>query len=132
MTAPETPFDAAELSAYLDGELPPARAAEIEARLAVDAELRAEYEALREMDARWREAGAGTLFVPAVQLPSTRAAGAPLGGLAVIVLVLIGARSAGRFVEALGPSLLLNLAALALVGWVVLRLARGEGTAPSR
>lgn len=132
MTAPQSPFDPAELTAYLDGELPAGRAAEIEARLLADADLRAEYEGLRRLDAQAREAAAGALFVPTIQLPSTRRAQIPVAGLAVIVLALLGLRIASRFIEPLGPSLLLNLLALAVVAGAVLAMAGNEGTEPGR
>jgi anti-sigma factor RsiW len=132
MTAPGSPFDPAELTAYLDGELPAGRAAEVEARLRADADLRAEYEALRRLDAGAREAAAGALFVPAVQLPSTGRGQVPVAGLAATVFALLGLRIASRFIEPLGPSLLLNLLALAVVTGAVLAMAGREGTERGR
>jgi anti-sigma factor RsiW len=120
----ETPLDPAELSAFLDGELPPARLAEIEALLASDPALKAEYETLRGSDATWREAAVGAMFVPAVRVTAAAAA-VPALRIAAIVAALLLIRIGGKFVEALGPSLLLNLAALILVGAVVLAAAAG-------
>ena len=126
-----TPLDPAELSAFLDGELPPARAREIEALLAEDAGLRAEYEALRQTDADWRQAGAAAMFVSQVRLPL--AARGPAISLwpGAIAAALLLARIAAKFIEPVAPSLLLNFAGLALVGWAVAALARSEtATAP--
>jgi anti-sigma factor RsiW len=126
---PPAPVDPAELSALIDGELPPERGREVEALLAQDPALRAEYEALRAQDARWRQAAGAATFVPAVDLG--QASDVPLPWLAAIVLVLLAARLGGKFIGSLGPSLLLNLVALALVGWVVLAAARPPGPAVS-
>jgi anti-sigma factor RsiW len=128
MTAP-VPVDPAELSALIDGELPPERAGEVEARLAQDPALRAEYEALRANDARWRQAAGAATFVPTINLGRTREV--PLPWLAAIVLVLLAARLGGKFIGGLGPSMLLNLAALVVVGWAVLAAARHTGPAIS-
>jgi anti-sigma factor RsiW len=119
------PLDPAELSAFLDGELPPARMTEIEALLASDPALKAEYETLRRSDATWREAAVGATFISAVRLPK---AAAQISGrwVAAAVAALLVVRVGGKFVETLGPSLLLNLAALILVGAVVLAAARRQ------
>jgi anti-sigma factor RsiW len=119
------PIDPAELSALIDGELPPGRAREIEVLIAADPGLRAEYEALRGLDARWREAAGAAMFTPTVQLPPERAR-VPVAGVAAVVLVLLLARIGGKFLESLGPMLLLNLAALALIGAMVLVMARAD------
>lgn len=121
-----TPLDPAELSAFLDGELPPARMSEIEAMLTGDANLRAEYEALRRADANWRQAGAAAMFVPPVRLPTTDRVAAMSLWPAAVVAVLLLARVGGRFIDPVAPSLLLNLAALVLVGWTVAALSRSE------
>lgn len=121
-----TPLDPAELSAFLDGELPPARMSEIETLLADDAKLRAEYQALRQADAGWRQAGAAAMFVSNVRLPSASRSSAISGWPAAVVAVLLLARAGGKFIDAVAPSLLLNLAALVLVGWAVAALSRSE------
>jgi anti-sigma factor RsiW len=119
------PIDPAELSALIDGELPPERARAIEALIAGDPALRAEYEGLRALDARWREAAGEAMFMPEVRLAPAPVR-IPLVGVAAVVLVLLLARVGGKFVETLGPMLLLNLAALALVAVTVLAAARAD------
>jgi anti-sigma factor RsiW len=109
--------------------LPPERAREVEALLDQDPALRAEYAALHAHDARWRQAAGAAAFVPAVAFGRTL--DVPLPWLAATVLVLLAARLGGKLIGSLGPSLLLNLAALVLVGWVVLAAARPSGPALS-
>ncbi len=58
-------IDAAELSAYLDGELDPPRRAEVEKALASDAALRAEFEQLRLHYAVWAAAASSAISEPA-------------------------------------------------------------------
>lgn len=59
-----------ELSALLDGELGAERASELKRYLALDPELLAQYEALRESDAAWLAAAATARFAPRVCLPN--------------------------------------------------------------
>jgi anti-sigma factor RsiW len=127
MSSSQTPLDPAELSALIDGELSPDRARVVEAMLARDPALKAEFDALRAQDAGWREAAGDATFVPAVRLPQPAPAAVTGPGLAAVVLLLLAARFGGKFIEALGPSLLLNLAALVLVGVAVLAAARADG-----
>ena len=56
-----------ELSAYLDGELPAARAREVEALMAADPRLRSEFDVLAHADRRWRKAGEAAAFQPALR-----------------------------------------------------------------
>ena len=63
-----TPLMPEELSAYLDGELPAARAREVGALLAADPRLRADFDALADVDRRWRAAGETAAFQPAIRL----------------------------------------------------------------
>jgi anti-sigma factor RsiW len=126
-----TPLDPAELSAFLDGELPPARARQIEALLAEDSALRAEFEALRQADADWRQAGAAAMFVSPVRPPSADRGPAISPWSGTVAAALLLARIGGKFIDPLAPSLLLNLAALVLVGWAVAALSRSE-TGPAR
>lgn len=119
-----TEIDPAELSAYLDSELPPERMRQIEALLAEDAGLRAEHEALKRLDAAWREAGAAGMFVPMIELPSAKPARSPAPWLLATVALLLLVRLGGKVVDAVGPSLLLNGVALAVALAVVLAMGR--------
>jgi anti-sigma factor RsiW len=126
------PIDPAELSALIDGELPPERARKVEALIAQDPALRAEFETLRGLDARWRANASAALFEPMVRLPQAPAH-FPLRRVAAVVVALILARIGGKFVEGMAPALLLNLAALALVAVTVLAAARADHPAgPAR
>ena len=60
-------IDPAELSAYLDGELPAERAEEVRAALARDPELRRSYEMLVVHDADWRARAETAMFQPHVR-----------------------------------------------------------------
>jgi anti-sigma factor RsiW len=122
------PIDPAELSALIDGELPPERAREVETLIAQNPALRAEYETLRALDARWRANASAALFEPMVRLPQTPSR-IPVLGAAAVVLVLFLARLGGKFVDGAAPLLLLNLAALALVAATVVAAARADDPA---
>jgi anti-sigma factor RsiW len=59
-------IDPAELSAFLDGELPAERAAEVRAALAHDVTLRQSYEQLLALDADCKTQAAAAMFRPRV------------------------------------------------------------------
>ena len=84
------PIEPFELSGYLDGELEPDRVRELEAVLARDPALRAEYEALANADREWKSTARLAAFVPDTQVrfskPFTHS---PLG-------IATGSGSAGR------------------------------------
>lgn len=63
-----TPIDPAELSAFLDGELPAGRAEEVRAALARDVALRTSYERLAALDADCTTRAAAATFRPRVRL----------------------------------------------------------------
>jgi anti-sigma factor RsiW len=69
------PIDPAELSAFLDGELPAKRAEEVRAALALDPALRQSFEQLVALDADWKERAATAMFRPRVQLEAAPSAG---------------------------------------------------------
>lgn len=88
-----TPLDPAELSALLDGELTPERAAVVRQALANDPVLRQQYEALANRDTSWKQTAATAAFRPRVSLDrglwSYRfRAGATLAGLLLLRLAL--------------------------------------------
>jgi anti-sigma factor RsiW len=115
-----TPIDAAELSAFLDGELPTKRADEVRAALSLDPVLRQSYERLVSLDADWKERAETAMFQPRVQF-----AAAPVAGRFRIPAVAIGLLLIRIAVKAL-PSLYgasLDAIFLALVvGWGLTRI----------
>ncbi len=64
-----TPVLPEELSALLDGELDPRRAAEVERQIASDPELGAAFDALRQADGLWRSQAGAARFAPRIDLP---------------------------------------------------------------
>jgi anti-sigma factor RsiW len=64
--------DPSELSALLDDELAPDRAAEVRQAIAADPELRREYEALARVDDDLRAHARETVFQPRVEIPQHR------------------------------------------------------------
>ncbi|HEY0106440.1 MAG TPA: zf-HC2 domain-containing protein, partial [Rhizomicrobium sp.] len=84
----------AELSAYLDGELPPERTREVERLLAADPGLRAELDALRRSDAAFRAAAQTAAFRPPVRLPASDIDARSLLATACLALVVALARIA--------------------------------------
>ena len=114
------PIDPAELSAFLDGELSPARAEEVRAALAQDPIMRQSYEQLVALDARWKAQASAALFVPRVQFPRSRVSARWLMAAAVLGLLLF--RLA---LKAQPPLLGVSLEALLLiflVGWGLRRI----------
>lgn len=83
-----------ELSALLDGELDPARAAEVQTQIQDDPALRQEFEALSNSDAAWRAAAGSATFTPQVTLPVRAEAHSSAGGESV--------REGGGWLPALG------------------------------
>ncbi len=130
------PIDPAELSALMDGELTPERAAEVRAAIAQDAGLKAEFDRLQGMDADWRAAASGAAFRPRVDL----AAGAAAWPAALWVLglcVLTALRFLPKLIDAALLGTALHGAAFAIiVVWVIRALGRSgvalEGAAPDR
>lgn len=118
------PIDPAELSAYLDGELSPARAREVEAAMTSSPALRAEFDALLEADEKWRAAGRSASFRPDIRL---RGASLPkvspyrAGGA---VALLLAARILPKLGGAWAWELLVNAIALAVIMVWVIRMTR--------
>ncbi len=65
-------IEPAELSAFMDGELSPQRAAEVSEEVQRNPDLKAELARLRDLDASCRAAGASATFTPNVTLPAKR------------------------------------------------------------
>lgn len=116
------PIDPAELSAFLDGELPPERREQVRAALAGDPALRQTYERLQALDAEWAGHAAAAAFRPRVQLEPEKAPSRILAAAAVLSLLAL------RLALKAPPPLIgvgLELTLLALViGWGVRRIMR--------
>ncbi len=120
------PVEPAELSAYLDGELEPARAREVQQALEHEPSLRAEFETLNRLDGAWRAAAGSAAFQPRVRLPRGAAASPTLLAGASAIAVLVALRVIPKLTDALGLGLLLHGIALSLIlAWLV-RLSRQD------
>jgi anti-sigma factor RsiW len=118
------PIEPAELSAFLDGELPAGRAEEVRRALAADPVLRRAYEDLAALDAEWKARAAAVAVAPRASLGRAlwgyrlRAAGALLGLVALRVALKIVPSAVAVPLEAV----LLALAA----GWGLYRFVRAS------
>jgi anti-sigma factor RsiW len=111
--------DPAELSAFLDGELTAVRAAQVEAIIAADARVRAEYEMLAKADARWRSMALGAAFRPQVSWPVPTQPALPRWAPVLLFFIPI-ASIAGKLAGTMVASLAINgLALLLLVACTV-------------
>ena len=113
-------IDPAEISALLDGELPPDRAQEVRLAIAEDASLRRVYQQLAAMDADLKASAAQAMFQPQVVLPAPEIAyGVRIFFTSVILVIL-------RLTMKLSPpqwATVLSIALLAVVvGWLLRRL----------
>jgi anti-sigma factor RsiW len=119
-----SPIDPAELSALIDGELPPERAGEVRRALAADPELRAVYDRLVHLDGSWKAAAAGAAFPPRVAL-GTRP-GISLAGIALVAVGLLALRLVLKLLPPFSaPVLILEVLGLILVaGWGLRQLVR--------
>jgi anti-sigma factor RsiW len=111
------PIDPAEISALLDGELPPDRAEEVRRAIAADESLRRVYCELSAMDAELKASAAQAVFQPHLVLPETASNYGFRIFLAAVALVL------ARVVMKLSsPELAAGLAMILLavvIGWVL-------------
>jgi len=101
----------AELSGLLDGELDPARAAEVLAMIAADPELQSLYDTFRRDDAGWRAQAASAAFLPRVRLPARRQPSTRWA--AALFLAVLVAWVAGKLTDETWAFLLLNSLSLA-------------------
>jgi anti-sigma factor RsiW len=105
-----------ELSGLMDGELDAARAREVERQVALNSDLRAEFDRLVETDAKWRASAAAAAFVPAIRVPPPVTA--PLSSAAVMTALSVGLiclRMAPKWLDSLTVSFGVQAAALAAV-----------------
>jgi anti-sigma factor RsiW len=107
-------FDPAELSALLDGELDPARARALEALIAADPAVAAQFEQLKRTDARLRSAASDVAFRPAIRLPMAEAEPALPGWLVACLVAAAAAWAIGKMAPAMILAFGVNAAALAL------------------
>jgi anti-sigma factor RsiW len=121
------PVQPEELSALIDGELDPQRAAEVEIQIAADRELRVTIETLRNFDDRCRASARTVAFVPQVRLPAPARRNGWFVALAVAI-ALVGARTAVRMIDtttiAYAFQVLVLAAVLAGIVWLERKDAR--------
>ena len=106
-------LDPAELSALLDGELDPARAREVEAMIAADPALAAEFERLKLADGHMRSIAEAAAFRPELRLPepSPRRSGA---WQALPLILIIAGWALGKLAPVAAIALAVNIASLVL------------------
>jgi anti-sigma factor RsiW len=108
-----TDLDPAELSALLDGELDPARGREVEALIAADPVLSAEFEQLKRADQRLKSLAEPAAFRPQIRWPAPEVRPVP-AWLAPCLAVIGLAWAVGKLAPAMALALGVNAAALAL------------------
>ena len=122
------PIEPAELSAYMDGELDPARAQEVEAALESSPALRSEFNRLVSADNSWRTAARTAAFRPDIRLePNNR----PLPLRSVLraagsITLLLAARVVPKLASTLEVELTLNAVALAIALIWIVRMTRAD------
>jgi anti-sigma factor RsiW len=110
-------LDPAELSAFLDGELDPDRAAQVAAMIEADDGVRAEYALLKRADAQWRSMARRAAFRPEVRWPRPAQAFPAWAAAALLFILLAGI--AGKLTGAMASSLALNAVSLLLLASVL-------------
>lgn len=123
-------LDPAELSALLDGELDPARASAVEALIAADPVLAAEFDRLKRADQRLRALAADAAFPPRVRWPRPAPAPLPAWFAPCLGLVLL-AWLAGKLAPAMALALAVNALALVVLIACLASLALREARALS-
>jgi anti-sigma factor RsiW len=118
-------LDPAELSALLDGELDPVRAREIEALIAADPALAAEFEQLKRMDGRLRSAASAAAFRPDIEWPAAEEPALPRWLVASLAAAAV-AWAIGKVAPAMILAFGVNAAALALFIAILAPLAARE------
>jgi anti-sigma factor RsiW len=122
------PIEPAELSAYMDGELDPARAREVEGALESSPALRAEFNSLVSADNSWRMAARTASFRPGIRLQPTDAP-LPLRSVfraAGFVILLLAARVVPKLASTLEVELILNAVALTIALTWIVRMTRAD------
>lgn len=116
-----------ELSALIDGELDPARAAIVRAAIHADPELAAQFQGLNALDEALRMTATEAAFSPVFTLPATTEAAAiswrwPASIAAILMLVVV--RLLPKLIELPLLGLMAQLLVLGTVIVVVMRMAR--------
>lgn len=125
-------IDPAELSVYLDGELDPVRAREVETALAGESTLRAQFNALANADTAWRAAARSANFQPMVRLPLNPAFFASQPGAAAVVALLVAVRVLPKLTDILAWGFFLHGITLAvIIVWVIRLATSGPVAAPT-
>jgi anti-sigma factor RsiW len=118
------PIEPTELSGYLDGELAPDRLREVEAALARDSSLRADYEVLANADRAWKSIARSAEFVPRTQLRSARSLTNSRFAIATVLVLLVVLRMMPKVIDVVAWGIVLHAAALVLLLQWVVRMAR--------
>jgi anti-sigma factor RsiW len=114
------PVDPAEISALLDGELPPSRAAEVRRAIAQSDSLRRAYEQLAAIDVDLKAYAAKAVFHPQLWI-AEKPSGRDLRLLGV-ALLLLAVRLAVKVVPASIGLGLESVVLVLVVGWLLHRL----------
>ena len=121
------PIEPAELSAYMDGELDPARAREVETALESSPALRGELNRLVSADNSWRAAARIASFRPSIRLTPEPLQLGPILRAAGGVILLLAARVVPKLAGTLEVELILNAFALAIaLIWIVRLMTRPD------
>lgn len=118
------PIDPAEISALLDGELMPKRAAEVRRAIAGDQSLRQIHDRMALVDADLRDYSANLSFEPRVVLPAATSGDGVRIFLVALAFVML--RLATKLMT---PALATGLMVVVLVGvavWVLRRLIKAS------
>lgn len=118
-------FDPAELSALLDGELHPARAREVEALVAADPLLSAEFEQLQRADQQLKAFAKNSAFAAEINWRAAQP-GPPSKWLAAGLAVVVAAWASSKLAPHLAVALGINAMALVLFIACMMSLARHE------
>jgi anti-sigma factor RsiW len=110
------PVQPEELSALIDEELDSQRSHEVEIQIAADQDLRATFEALRELDSAWRAAARTIVSDSQARLPA-RAGWNGWSAILLMATVLVGMRITARAIDT--TTIAFAFQALALVALLV-------------
>ena len=115
-----------ELSALLDGELEPQRAAHVRARIEADPALRKEFGALVRLDAGLRGMAKEAALVPDISFPVNAAGNVsalhwPVGAAVVLAVIMI--RFLPKLIDSPVFGVGLQVAACAAISFIIIKMA---------
>ena len=125
------PVESWELSALLDGELPPARADEVREAIEKDPALAGQYAALNGLDRDLKAEAEAVMFEPAVTFaPAGEYVAAPQSPVPLVLLVigLLALRVGLKAIPAAGEITVAALVLLIVLGYGVQRLVTQSET----